>query len=125
MEGNVSLRVCRWTHRNGQVIAARQFRDFADVPETSAHDDGLVSVLLVVVEDSLHALDPRVVLGRIPVLLLVGLVPIQNPADERRDEEGTSLGGGNGLWKGEHKSKVAVDLVFGLEGLGGLDTLPC
>jgi hypothetical protein len=53
-----------------------------------------------------------------------GLVPIEDTADERRDEEGTSLSSSNSLNKREHESQVAVDAVLGLQDVCGLDTLP-
>jgi hypothetical protein len=53
-----------------------------------------------------------------------GLVPIQDTADEGRDEESTSLSSSNSLDEREHKSQVAVDAVLGLQDVSGLDTLP-
>lgn len=80
-------------------------------------------MLLIVVEDALDRLDARVLLlGVLP--LVGGLVPIEDTADEGRDEEGTGLGSGDGLDDGEHESQVGVDAVVALEDLGGLDALP-
>lgn len=111
------------THGDGKVITAGQLGDLADATERGTHDDGLVVVLLVVVEDGLDAGHSWVLL--LGVLLLVGsLEPIQDAADEGGDEEGVGLGGGDGLGKGEHEGQVAVDAVLLLEDLGGLDTLP-
>lgn len=112
------------THGDGKVIAAGQLGDLADATERGTHDDGLVVVLLVVVEDGLDAGHSGVLL--LGVLLLVrGLEPIQDAADEGGDEEGVGLGGGDGLRQREHEGQVAVDAVLTLEDLGGLDTLPC
>lgn len=111
------------THGDGKVIASSQLGDLADATERSTHDDGLVVVLLVVIEDGLDAGHSWVLL--LGVLLLVGsLEPIQDAADEGGDEEGVGLGGGDGLGEGEHEGQVAVDVVLLLEDLGGLDTLP-
>jgi hypothetical protein len=111
-------------YRDGQVVAASQLSDLASVAERGTHDDGLVAVLLVVVEDALDAGNTRVVL--LGVLLLGGgLVPVEDTADERGDEEGTGLSGSDGLDEGEHEGQVAVDAVVALQNLGGLDTLPC
>lgn len=111
-----------WTYGDSEVIATGELSDLTNVTERGTHDNGLVAKLLVVVEDVLDALDTRV--GLLGVLLLVvGLVPVKDTADEGRDEEGTGLGGGNGLRKGEHKSKVGVDAVLRLQDVGGLDTL--
>jgi hypothetical protein len=57
-------------------------------------------VLLVVVEDGLDGLDTGVLLGGV-VALVGGLVPVENAADEGGDQEGTGLGGGDGLDDGE------------------------
>jgi hypothetical protein len=108
---------------DGEVVAASELGDLAEVTERGAHDDGLVVVLLVVVEDLNDGLDTGVV-GGIVLLLGVGLVPVEDTADEGRDEVGTGLGGGNGLGKGEHEGQVAVDAVLGLELVGGSDALP-
>lgn len=50
-------------------------------------------------------------------------MPVEDSADEGRDEGDLGLGTGNGLDKGEEQSQVTVDTVLGLELLGGLDTL--
>jgi hypothetical protein len=108
------------THSNGEVVAASKLSDLADASERGAHDNRLVAVLLVVVEDLLDALDTGVLL--LGVLLLGGrLVPVENAADKGRDEEG----GSDSLDLREHEGQVAVDAVLGLEDLGGLDAFPC
>lgn len=111
------------TYRNGQVITASQLRDLAGVTEGSSHDDGLVPMLLVVVENALNGLDTGILLGA-EVALVRSLVPVQDTADEGGDEESTSLSSSNGLDKGEHEGQVAVDAVLRLQDVGGLDTLP-
>lgn len=110
-------------YRDGQVVAASKLRDLTSVAERGTHDDGLVAKLLVVVEDVLDRLDTGVLL--LLVLLLVGgLVPVQDTADKGADEEGVRLGGGDGLDQAEHKGQVAVDAVVALQDLSGLDALP-
>jgi len=79
-------------------------------------------VLLVVVEDVLDGLDTGVLL-RAVVALVGGLEPVEDTADEGRDQESTGLGGGNGLNQGEHQGQVAVDAVLRLEDVGSLDSL--
>jgi len=108
---------------DGEVVAAGELGDLAKVAEGGAHDDGLVVVLLVVVEDLDDGLDTGVVLSGV-LLLGVGLVPVEDTADEGRDEVGTGLGGGDGLREGEHEGQVAVDAVLALELVSGLDALP-
>lgn len=52
-------------------------RDETNVTEGSTHDDSLIIVLLVVVEDTLHGRHARILLGLVvPVVLL--LVPVQD-----------------------------------------------
>lgn len=109
--------------RDGQVVTARQLGDLARVAERGTHDDGLVAELLVVVEDGLDGLDTGVLLGG--VVALVGVLePVEDTAHEGGDQEGTGLGGGDGLDEREHQGQVAVDLVLGLQDVGSLDTLP-
>jgi hypothetical protein len=52
--------------------------DLANVTEGGTHDDGLVAVLLVVVEDALDRLDTRVLLADIVRARLVLLVPVED-----------------------------------------------
>lgn len=72
----------------------------------------------------LDALDAGVLSGGV-LLLGRGLVPVENAADEGRDEESACLSSGDGLDLREHEGQVAVDAVLGLQDLGGLDALPC
>lgn len=50
----------------------------AYVAERSTHDNGLVVVLLVVVEDLLHGLDTGVLVADVVLARLVLLVPVKN-----------------------------------------------
>lgn len=111
------------SYGDGQVVTASELSDLSSVSERSTHDNGLVAVLLVVVEDALDGGDTGVLLLGV-LLLCAGLEPVKDAADEGGDEEGTGLGGSDGLGKGEHESQVAVDAVVTLEDLGGLDALP-
>ena len=114
----------RTTNRDSQVIATSQLCDLSHAPEASAHDNGLVVILLVIVEDLLHALDAGVLLCGV-FLLVRRLVPIQNTPDEGLDEVLAGIGIRNNLWQGDHEGQIAVDAMLGLEDVGGLDTLPC
>ena len=111
------------TYGDGQVVTASKLGDFTSVTEGSTHDDGVVAVLLVVVENVLDGLNTGVLLGSV-VTLVGSLVPVKDTANERRDEVGTGLGSSDGLDGGEHEGQVAVDAVVTLEDLSGLDTLP-
>jgi len=94
------------------------------VTEGSTHDDGLVTVDLVVVVDLGDGNDSGVVGSVVVAVGLVGLVPVEDATDERRDEGDAGLSAGNGLSETEEEGEVAVDLVLSLELAGSLDSLP-
>ena len=94
------------------------------VTERSTHDDGPVSVLLVIVEDLADGLNTRVILVLVSGSGLVLLVPVQNTPDEGRDEGDTGLSTSNSLAETEQESEVAVDLFVAFEFTSSLDTLP-
>ena len=102
----------------------RQRSTGTHVTERGTHDDGLVSVLLVVVVDLADRLNTRILLILVGGSGLVFLVPVQNTANEGRDESDTSLGTSNSLAETEQESEVAVDPVVTLEFTGSLDTFP-
>lgn len=120
----VSIRVLQGlvTYGDSEVVAASELGDLTNVSEGSAHDDGLVAELLVVVVNLNNGLDTRVLLLLV-LLLVVGLVPVKDTANEGRDEEGTGLSGSDGLNRREHQSQVGVDVVLGLQDVSSLDTL--
>ena len=109
--------------RDGEQIASSEFGDLADVAEAGAHDLRLVAEFLVVVVDGGDGLDSGVV-GAGVVLAGVLLVPVEDAADEGRDERDLGLGAGDGLMQAEEQGEVAVDSLA-LEDLGGADSLPC
>lgn len=113
----------RRTYRNSQIITTSQLRNLTNISERSTHDNSVISMLLVVIEDILHTLDSWVLLTLV-VLSGLGLVPIEDTADEGGDEECTGLGGGDGLDLGEEEGQVAVDAVLFLKDARGLDTFP-
>lgn len=121
--GGRVVQVLQQVGRDGQVVATSQLGDLTSVTERSTHDNGLVAVLLVVVEDGLHRLDTGILLSSV-LLLVVGLVPVKDTTNEGRDEEGAGLSTGDGLDGREDEGQVAVDAVLALEDVGGLDTLP-
>ena len=102
----------------------RQRKEGTHVAERSSHHDRLVAVDLVVVVDLLNAHDSGVGGTIVLALRLLGLVPVEDTADEGGDEGDTSLGAGDGLGEAEEEGEVAVDLVVALELAGGLDSLP-
>ncbi len=111
------------TYGNGQVINTRQLSDLPNISERSTHDDGLVTKLLVIVEDTLNG-------GNSWVLLLgvclsgLSLIPIKDTANEGRDKVCTSLGASNSLNLGEKKGEVDVDGMVALEDTSSLNTFP-
>ena len=112
-----------WTHSNSQVVTPSQLCNLTNVSETSAHDNSLVAVLLVVIEDALHALYTWIFM-RCKLALLRRFVPVHDAADKGRDQVCTSLCSGDGLRKGEHEREVAVDLVFRLQDVCSFDAFP-
>ena len=94
--------------RDGEQVASGQLDDFADVAEARAHDHGLVSEVLEVVVDLGHGLHAGIVRALV-VLAGVLLVPVEDAANERRDERDLGLGAGDGLVDAEEQSQVAVD----------------
>lgn len=94
------------------------------VAEGGSHDDGLVAVDLVVVVDLGDGNNSGVVGSLVVAIGLVGLVPVEDATDERRDEGDTGLSAGNGLSETEEEREVAVDLVLSLELAGSLNSLP-
>jgi len=104
--------------------AKRQRSTGTYVTERGTHDDGPVSVLLVIVVDLADGLDTRVILVLVSRSGLVLLVPIQNTADEGRDEGNASLSASNSLAETEQEGEVAVDLIITLKFTSSLDTLP-
>lgn len=109
--------------RDGQVVASRQLSNLSRVTERRTHDDRLVAVLLVVVEDVLHRLHTGVLLSAV-LLLVRRLVPVKDTAHERRDQECAGLSTRDGLHRREHQGQVAVDLVLVLQDVRRLDTFP-
>mmetsp|Transcript_22173 Transcript_22173/g.54544 ORF Transcript_22173/g.54544 Transcript_22173/m.54544 type:complete len:386 (+) Transcript_22173:594-1751(+) len=109
---------------NRQLVAAGKEDDLFDVSEGRAHDDGLVAVLLVVLVYLGHALHTGVLVASVlRLVLVVGLVPVEDASDEGRDECGFGLGARNGLAEAEEQSHVAVDALR-FEFLARLDALP-
>lgn len=121
--GSRVVQLLQQVGRDGQVVTASQLGDLTSVTERSTHDNGLVAVLLVVVVDVLHRLDTGVLAGSV-LLLVVGLVPVEDTTNEGGDEVGAGLSTGDGLDSREDEGQVAVDAVLALEDVGGLDTLP-
>lgn len=110
------------TGRNGQKVDTSKLLDLARVSERGAHDNCLVSVLLVVVENALDRVHTRVLSGSVG-LASGSLVPVQNAADKGRNQSGLGLGSSNGLNEREEQGKVDVNAVLSFELAGGLDTL--
>ena len=84
------------------------------IAERSTHDDGPVSVLFVVVEDLANRLNARVILVFVSGSGLIFLVPVQDTADEGRNESNASFGTSDSLAETEQESEVAMDLFITL-----------
>jgi len=102
----------------------RQQSEGAYVTERGPHDDGPVSVLLVVIVNRGDGPNTRVFIVLVSRSGLVLLVPVQNATDEGRDEGDTGFGTSNSLPETEQEGEVTVDLVVTLEFASSLDTLP-
>lgn len=131
-----------------QTRVAIEWEKTTHVSERGTHDDGVVVMRLVVVEDLLHGLHTRVLVALVglPSRLLVPVedlwshdrisTKIERPphperrkkgthtSDEGRDEGNLGLSTGNGLLKAEEEGKIAVNLMVALELPSSLDTLP-
>lgn len=83
--------------RDGQEVASGQLLNLANGAEGGTHDDGLVTVLLVVVVD-LGDRDDTGILSASVLLLVSGLVPVKDTADEGRDQSNLGLGASNSLY---------------------------
>ena len=92
------------------------------VAERGAHHHGLDAVRLVVGVDAPHRQHAGIGLARVGPA--AGLdVPVEDAADEGRDQERAGVGGGRRLDEREQQREVAVD-ALALQHLGGADALP-
>ena len=85
------------TYGDGKVINTSQLSDLTKVSKRSTHDDGLVSELLIVIEDGLDGLDSGIFLLGV-CLSGASLVPIEDSANEGRDEEDAGFSSSDGLY---------------------------
>src|SRR5690606_38239106 len=111
----------RWC--DGQAVTASQFDDFADVTEAGAHNNGLITVLIVVFVDFSHG--NRAWVFRRGVLFFVGIgfVPVQNTTHNRRYQVYARFRACARLREGEQQRQVTVDTVF-FQLFSSADTLP-
>ena len=79
-------------------------------------------MLLVVVVDGGDG-DHARIFARGVVTVVLGLVPVEDAAHERGDQEGAGFGTGTGLGEGEQQGQVALDALF-LQDFGGTDAFP-
>ncbi len=101
---------------DGEQVAAGELSNLADVAEACAHDYGLVAKMLEVVVNPGDGFDARIV-GALVVLAGVLFVPVEDAADEGRDQGDAGLGAGDGLVQAEEQRQVAVN-AFLLQDLG-------
>ena len=95
---------------DGEQVATGQLGDLAEVAEARAHDFGAVAKFFVVAVDLLHG-DHAGIFGGREIAFLLGLIPIHDAADERRDEFDVRFGAGDGLREREEQREIAVDAV--------------
>ena len=97
--------------------------DLAEIAEAGAHHHGVVTVLFVVLVNLGHGDHARIFVRRELFLVAVGFVPIEDTADERRDQVNAGFGAGASLSEGEQQRQVTVDAFF-LQLLRRADALP-
>lgn len=95
------------------------------VSERSTHNDGSVPVLFIVVEDLLDANDAGVFVALVVGAGVLGLIPIEDTADEGADQGDTRFGTSHSLAETEEQGKVAVNLVVALKFPSSLNAFPC
>ena len=115
---------CKNAYRDSEVVTTSQLCDFSNVSKAGTHNNGLIAILFVVVENLLYALDTWVFLSAV-VPLVCCLIPIKDTADEGGDEESACFSCSDGLRKGEHEGQIAIDAVLRLQNVRCLDALPC
>jgi hypothetical protein len=108
---------------NGQTITSRQFNDFVSVTEGSSHNNGVVSMLFVVVEDAGDRDHTGIFRSRESSDTLVLFVPVHDATNKGRNQSASRLGASDGLRHGENQSQVTGDSLF-FKNLSGLDSLP-
>src|SRR5690606_7378702 len=101
-----------------------QSDQFACVTERSAHDYGLVTMLFVVRVDVTDRNHARVGFLSIFSTWVLGLVPVQDTADEWGNQEYASFSAGTSLTETEQQCQVTVD-AFPFQNFTSLDTFPC
>mmetsp|Transcript_7486 Transcript_7486/g.16559 ORF Transcript_7486/g.16559 Transcript_7486/m.16559 type:complete len:275 (+) Transcript_7486:117-941(+) len=125
--GNGNLRSREFVQqfgRNGQSVAAAQFRDLILITERGSHDNGVVSVLFVVVVDLSDTNDAGVLLGLESVNALGLFVIIKDASDKGADQGNSAISTGNSLGKTKNQSEVAGN-AFLFQHFGGFDAFPC
>ncbi|CCK05286.1 hypothetical protein BN128_3315 [Cronobacter sakazakii 696] len=109
--------------RDGQTVATRQLKDFADVTEACAHYHGFIAVLFVVLVDFRHRHHARIFLRRVFFLVGVRFVPVEDTAHKRGDQIHARFSTGTRLREGEQQRQVTVDAFF-FQLLRRADALP-
>jgi hypothetical protein len=109
--------------RDRQAVAAGERQHLAGVAEAGAHHHGVVAVAPVVAPDARDRQDARVVLRRGRRWRALGQVPVEDAADEGRDQEHARFRARDRLREREQQGEIAVD-AFALELPRGADPFP-
>ncbi len=97
---------------DGQAVTASQFQNFANVTEACAHHDGFIAVLLVILVDFADGNYARIFCRCVLFLVGVGFVPVEDTANERRNQEDARFGASASLSEGEQQRQVTVNASF-------------
>ena len=108
---------------DGQAVTASQFQNFANVTEACAHHDGFIAVLLVILVDFADGNYARIFCRCVLFLVGVGFVPVEDTANERRNQEDARFGASASLSEGEQQRQVTVNAFF-FQLFSGANALP-
>src|SRR5471030_1901120 len=109
--------------RDGQTVTTGQFDDFTDVTEACAHHYSFIAMLLVVFVNFSHGYNAWIFMWCELFFVAIGFVPVENTANEGRDQVCTGFGTSTCLREGEQQRQVTVDAGF-FQFLRSADTLP-
>ena len=109
--------------RDEEAVATGGSHHLLEVAKAPGHDLRREIVVSVIVVDAPDEGAAGILGGRVDLDAALVAVPVDDAADERRDQRGAGLGGGDRLVHAEDQRQAGVD-AFLLQDLGGADALP-